>query len=161
MLSPPLTFALSQDQTLHRKVLNPALRRLIEAIRGERFVRSGMVSISDRNSQSSVTDLLSSFQRPIAEESQRSLRPLWRGAVEGCCLYGISFESSTSIEYFSAAPVTPYLNTRSCGVFRCSDEPFFPPIPPQPHPFVTTARGSDNWGIPEVVTTANHRNLGR
>jgi hypothetical protein len=140
--------------------LNPALRRLIETIRGERFVRRGMVSISDRNSQSSVTDLLSSFQRPIAEESRCSLRPLWLGAVEGCCLYGISFESSTSIEYFSAAPVTPYPSTRSQGEFGRSLELRFPPIPLRPRPFVTTPSGRDNWGIPEVATVANHRNLG-
>ena len=31
VLSPPLTFALSQDQTLHRKYLNSALHRLIGA----------------------------------------------------------------------------------------------------------------------------------
>ena len=33
MLGPPLTFALSQDQTLHRK-FEPALRRLIAAFPG-------------------------------------------------------------------------------------------------------------------------------
>ena len=36
VLGPPLTFALSQDQTLHRKVLNPALRRLVAAHPGGR-----------------------------------------------------------------------------------------------------------------------------
>ena len=43
VLGPPLTFALSQDQTLHRK-FEPALRRLIAALPGEDSIRRGMVS---------------------------------------------------------------------------------------------------------------------
>src|SRR4029079_13582676 len=48
VLGPPLTFALSQDQTLHRKVLNPALRWLIDRTRGEVFGQRGMVSFEQK-----------------------------------------------------------------------------------------------------------------
>jgi len=44
--------------------LNPALHRLIEAIRGDHFVRCGMVSFFEQKLTSSKSDLLSSFQRP-------------------------------------------------------------------------------------------------
>jgi hypothetical protein len=84
VLSPPLTFALSQDQTLHRKVLNPALPRLIEAIRGDDFVRDGMVinQSQTRKTHISICDLLSSFQRPIRDESIDSSRPHRLAPVE-------------------------------------------------------------------------------
>ena len=41
VLGPPLTFALSQDQTLHRK-FEPARRRLVVPVPGEREHRRGM-----------------------------------------------------------------------------------------------------------------------
>ena len=93
VLGPPLTFALSQDQTLHRKVLNPALRRLLETHPGGRsrptwngFYLRQKLTIIFRNRlaiQFSETD-------PDGE-AVASRRSRWPGAVEGCCLYGISF----------------------------------------------------------------------
>ena len=101
VLSPPLTFALSQDQTLHRKVLNPALRRSpgqaqkYAVIPRENRVRRGMVSLHTETSHSSI-DLLSSFQRPIPRSAFSPGRYrlgdrflfgfLGDRVVEGCCL---------------------------------------------------------------------------
>ena len=53
VLGPPLTFALSQDQTLHRK-FEPALRcRIVEGSGGRPHVQRGMVSVlQTRNPQS-------------------------------------------------------------------------------------------------------------
>ena len=50
VLSPPLTFALSQDQTLHRKFENWSQRRLVSyASGGRRSVRRGSVFVSNKN----------------------------------------------------------------------------------------------------------------
>ena len=89
VLGPPLTFALSQDQTLHRKVLNPALRRLIEVFRGE---PSSDVEwfLSNRNSIF-LNWLAIQFSETDPDGKRPSRRSQRLGAVEGCCLYGISF----------------------------------------------------------------------
>ena len=68
MLGPPLTFALSQDQTLHRK-FEPALRWLIAAPPGgrQRPTWNGFYQYlsTEKTHLSSLNGLLSSFQRPI------------------------------------------------------------------------------------------------
>ena len=84
VLGPPLTFALSQDQTLHRK-FEPALHRLVATVRGTGRVRCGMVSLQTET-HNLLNGLLSSFQRPIRSEA---VAPAVRPAthfVEGVCL---------------------------------------------------------------------------
>jgi hypothetical protein len=65
VLGPPLTFALSQDQTLHRK-FEPALRRAwCGSVRGTAPTRNVEWFRSQTRNPQSSNDLLSSFQRPI------------------------------------------------------------------------------------------------
>jgi hypothetical protein len=92
VLSPPLTFALSQDQTLHRK-FEPGLNiGLIATHPG-----GGAASDVDRFLSQTKTQI---FQTWLAIQFSETDRPTgtsalvgsrWLGAVEGCCLYGISF----------------------------------------------------------------------
>ena len=94
VLSPPLTFALSQDQTLHRK-FEPALHRLIATVRGTGSVRCGMVSFTDRNPQSSkrLTIQFSETDR-AGRAFAFAVRPATH-FVEGVCLYGAARSEST------------------------------------------------------------------
>ena len=88
VLGPPLTFALSQDQTLHRK-FEPALRRLGRAPSGgKELVRRGMVSLH-RTKPTIFFRLAIQFSetdpRGVAGIPARS-RVLVVFTVEGCCL---------------------------------------------------------------------------
>ena len=77
VLGPPLTFALSQDQTLHRKDLNPALHRLIGATPGGRCaVRCGMVSL--RTETHIIIRLAIQFSE--TDPSVAARRHCWLGA---------------------------------------------------------------------------------
>ena len=90
VLSPPLTFALSQDQTLHRK-FEPALRRLVAAHPGGKAACDVEWFLSDRNPQSSKrlaiqfseTDAGGEVSLPAG--SAFSVRPA-TDFVEGVCL---------------------------------------------------------------------------
>ena len=88
VLGPPLTFALSQDQTLHRK-FEPTLRRLVADVPGGKSASDVEWFLTDRNPQSSnwlaiqfsetdprATDVFSRFP----DEVRRGML-LIRGAV--------------------------------------------------------------------------------
>ena len=85
VLGPPLTFALSQDQTLHRKFLNLSLRRLIGRPPGGRYPCDvELVSVTQvTETQIFSICLLSSFQRPIPTRTgpRRTQRRRRRGML--------------------------------------------------------------------------------
>ncbi len=100
VLSPPLTFALSQDQTLHRK-FEPALRRLIAALRGE--AASDVEWFLTYVTKPIIFRWLAiqfSETEPGGSGSRRRSSP--RFVVEGCCLYAAGFGASTLIAEFYA-----------------------------------------------------------
>ena len=134
VLSPPLTFALSQDQTLRRKFEIPLYVECPKAalnIRGE--VRSLDVEwfllscrtkpiICDHQAPSRdgpgghcLLYLAIQFSETDPAEKSGASFPSLRfssssvstvSAVEGCCLYGVSFDVSTVIEKISVVTAT-------------------------------------------------------
>src|SRR5512138_1640387 len=88
VLGPPLTFALSQDQTLHRKFFDPALRRRIANLPGGKSRATWNGFVSQTKPIIVYNSLLSSFQRPIRPGATFSVAFRWsrRVTVEGCCL---------------------------------------------------------------------------
>jgi hypothetical protein len=78
--------------------LNPALRRLIDAIRGERTVRRGMVSYRQK-----LTIFRNRLAIQFSETDPRGAQRLFSSsalrAAEGWCFYSLSSVLSTAVRF--------------------------------------------------------------
>ena len=136
VLGPPLTFALSQDQTLRRKFEIPLYVAPGVGASGGRPPRAtwnGFCSVRTRNPRSSKR-LAIQFSETDRRLGAFSSSVPTVSAVEGCCLYGMTFRSSTVIEKIFHRPVTrrqPFVLPED---FRAKNSTLDPPSGPTTPP---------------------------
>jgi hypothetical protein len=118
VLSPPLTFALSQDQTLHRK-FEPWSQRRFGSHRsgGNDGIRRGFGFCIKQKPKLSDLACYPVFRDRSPTRASSSSVPT-ASTVEGCCLYGMTFRSSTVIEKIFHRPARARQTCDLASVFR-------------------------------------------